>query len=90
MGRRPGRLLHRAPHRPDSLSVPTVLCLGLLLALPALFAAYEVESGPGWASPGRILLYGVLYVLVPIASPLVAYLLAGLARRSTLNRATGG
>ena len=73
----------------DSLSVPTVLCLGFLLALPALVAASEGESGPGWASPGRILLYGALYVLVPIASPLVAYLLAGLARRNTPNRVTG-
>jgi hypothetical protein len=73
----------------ESLAAPTVLCLGFLLALPALFAAHEGESGPGWASPGRILLYGVLYVLVPIASLLVAYLLAGLARRSTPNRVTG-
>ena len=73
----------------DSLSVPTALCLGLLLALPALVAAFEGESGPGWASPGRILLYGALYVLVPIASPSVAYLLAGLARRSTPNCVPG-
>ena len=73
----------------DPLSVPTVLCLGVPLALPVLVAAYEGESGPGWASPGRIVLYGSLYVLVPIASPLVAYLLAGLARRSTRNRVTG-
>ena len=73
----------------DSLSLPTVLCLAFLLALPVLVAAYDGESGPRWASPGRILLYGALYVLVPIASPLAAYVLAGLARRSTPHRVTG-
>ena len=64
-------------------SVPTVVYLGVLLALPALVAGYEGRSGSGWASPVRILLFGALYVLVPIAAPLVAYLLAGVARRST-------
>jgi hypothetical protein len=67
----------------DSRSVPTVVCLGVLLAVPALVAGYEGGSGSGWASPGRILLFGALYVLVPIAAPLVAYPLAGVARRST-------
>lgn len=67
----------------DPRSVPTVLCLGALLAIPALVAASEGKSGPGWASPGRILLYGALYVLVPAAAPLVAYLLAGVVRRRT-------
>ena len=72
----------------DSLSVPTVVCLGVLLALRASVASYDGESGPGWASPGRILIYGALYVLVPIAAPLLACLLAGLARRSTPRRVT--
>ena len=69
----------------DSLTVATVLCLGPLLAVPALVAASDGQSGTGWASPGSILLDGAVYVLVPVASPLVAYLLAGLwdRRRST-------
>lgn len=66
----------------DPLTVPTIVCLGLLLAVPAVVAAYEGESGPGWPSTGRILLYGILYVLMPMASLPLAYLLAGLARRA--------
>lgn len=67
----------------DQRSVPTVLCLGVLLAVPALVAGYEGEYETGWASSGRILLYSALYVLVPIAAPLVAYLLAGVVRQRT-------
>ena len=39
----------------DSLTVPTMLWLSLLLAVPALFAVLEGRSRTEWPSLGRLL-----------------------------------
>lgn len=58
------------------------LILFALLAPPGLLAAIRTDSGPGWPSTWEWVAMSVLYVILPVAAPGIAFLLAeALARR---------
>lgn len=59
-----------------ALALTTSIILAPLLALPAFLAAVQTESGPGWPTTTELLLDAALYLVLPLASPVTAYLAA--------------
>jgi hypothetical protein len=66
----------------QGLALTASLILSALLAPPGLLAATSTDSGPGWPSTSEWLAGSTLYLILPLAAPGIAFLVAeALARR---------